>query len=80
MFNAPDQSRAYPMQFVLAEVGNGAWAVGHSRGPIPGAVLRSRTAAVRYVTALAAAAGFADVSIVITRSLDNREIERRVSA
>jgi hypothetical protein len=54
-----------PIRFVLAEVSRGAWAVGHSRGLIPGAILRTRAAAERYVKALGEAAGFADVDIVI---------------
>jgi hypothetical protein len=76
---APEESRVYPMQFVLSEVGNGAWSVGHSRGPIPGAILRSRSAAVCYVTALAAAAGFDDVSIVIAKNVENQGSRRRVA-
>jgi hypothetical protein len=53
------------IRFILAEVSKGAWAVGHSRGLIPGAILRTRSAAVRYVKALGEAAGFSDVDIVI---------------
>lgn len=60
-----------PIQFVLAEVSRGAWAVGHSRGLIPGAILRTRAAAVRYVEALGEAAGFTDVDIVIAGGGDS---------
>jgi hypothetical protein len=54
-----------PIRFVLAEVSRGAWAVGHSRGLIPGAILGTQAAAVRYVEALGEAAGFSHVDIVI---------------
>ena len=80
MSSVPDQSPASPVQFVLAQVGNGAWAVGDSRGLISGAVLRNRVAAVRYISALAAAAGFIDVSIVVRKSLDHQENARRATA
>ena len=56
---------ACPMQFVLAPVGPGGWAVACSRGLIPGAILRTKEAALRYVTALAVAGGFNDVRIVV---------------
>jgi hypothetical protein len=54
-----------PMRFVLAEVSRGAWAVAHSQGLIPGAILRTQAAAIRYVKALGEAAGFTDVQILI---------------
>jgi hypothetical protein len=60
-----------PIRFVLAEVSRGAWAVGHSRGVIPGAILRTRAAAERYVKALGEAAGFGDVDIVIAGAGDS---------
>ena len=62
-----------PIQFVLAEVSRGAWAVGHSRGLIPGAILRTQAAAVRYVKALGEAAGFSDVDIVIAGGGSSRD-------
>jgi hypothetical protein len=66
-----------PIRFVLAEVSRGAWAVGHARGLIPGAILRTQAAAVRYVKALGEAAGFSDVDIVIAGDGDSRRSDRR---
>ncbi len=54
-----------PMQFVLAPVGAGGWTVACSRGLIPGAILRTKEAALRYVTAIADAGDFKDVRIVV---------------
>jgi len=59
-----------PIRFVLAEVSRGAWAVGHTHGLIPGAILHDRAAAERYVKALGEAAGFSDVDIVIAGDAD----------
>lgn len=63
-------SSTCPIRFVLAEVSRGAWAVGHARGLIPGAILHDRAAAERYVKALGEAAGFTDVDIVVAGDAD----------
>ena len=65
MARSSNEKTVAPMQFVLAPVGAGGWAVACSRGLIPGAILRSKEAALRYVTALAVAGGFNDVRIVV---------------
>jgi hypothetical protein len=69
-----------PIRFVLAEVSRGAWAVGHSRGLIPGAILRTQAAAVRYVKALGEASGFSNVDIVIAGGSDTGGRDRRNAA
>lgn len=74
------RSSTSPIRFVLAEVSRGAWAVGHSRGLIPGAILHTRAAAERYVKALGEAAGFSDVDIVIARGGDNGLRDRRAAS
>jgi hypothetical protein len=71
------RSNMCPIRFVLAEIGRGAWAVGHSRGLIPGAILRTRAAAERYVKALGEAAGFSDVDIVIAAGGESGMRHRR---
>jgi hypothetical protein len=65
-----------PIQFVLAKVSRGAWAVAHSRGVIPGAILQTQSAAVRYVKALGEAAGYGDIDIVIAGGDDGRLSDR----
>ena len=70
------RSSTCPIRFVLAEVSRGAWAVGHSRGLIPGAILHTRAAAERYVQALGEAAGFTDVDIVIAGGGDSSVHDR----
>jgi len=79
MTTTNDIERNHPVQFVLAKVSRGAWAVGHSRGLIPGAILRTQAAAVRYVKALGAAAGYRDVDIVIAGSGDGHRGRRSVA-
>ena len=71
------RSSTCPIRFVLAEVSRGAWAVGHSRGLIPGAILHTRAAAERYVQALGEAAGFSDIDIVIATGGDSLLHDRR---
>ena len=71
------RSSTCPFRFVLAEVSRGAWAVGHSRGLIPGAILHTRAAAERYVQALGEAAGFYDVDIVIAAGDESFMQDRR---
>lgn len=67
MTHSQNEKVGSPMQFVLAPLGRGAWTVACSRGLIPGAVLRTKEAAMRYVTAIADAAGFNDVRIVVAK-------------
>jgi hypothetical protein len=71
------RSSTCPIRFVLAEVSRGAWAVGHSRGLIPGAILHTRAAAERYVQALGEAAGFNDIDIVIAAGDESFMHDRR---
>jgi hypothetical protein len=52
-------------KFIVACLGTGAWAVGVADQPIAGAVLRTREAAIRYASELAAAAGVSRVHLNI---------------
>jgi hypothetical protein len=51
--------------FSVACLGAHAWAVAYSRKLIPGAVLRTREAAIKYVTEVAKAAGLPKVKLNI---------------
>jgi hypothetical protein len=51
--------------FSVACLGAHAWAVAYSRQLIPGAILRSREAAIKYVTEIARAAGLPKVRLDI---------------
>jgi hypothetical protein len=52
-------------KFFVACLGAHAWAVGIAQKPIPGAVLHTREAAIRYASELAAAAGVSRVHLDI---------------
>ena len=52
-------------QFIVAPIGAHTWAVGCSRKLIPGAYLRSKQAALEYVSALADAAGMRSINVHI---------------
>ena len=56
------------IEFVIAPVNARTWIVVHSRGVLPGAVLRTKQAALNYVLAIARAAAFSNVSIAIGNS------------
>ena len=43
------------------------WIVGHARALIPGAILRTKRAALDYASALAKAAGWKKVRVVVRR-------------
>jgi hypothetical protein len=51
--------------FSVACLGAHAWAVAYSRQLIPGAILKSREAAIKYVTEIAKAAGLPKVRLDI---------------
>ncbi len=59
------QSRLSVGTFSVACVGVHAWAVAYSRQFIPGAILRTREAAIKYVTEIAKAAGLPKVKLHI---------------
>jgi hypothetical protein len=54
---------AAAVKFTIAPLNAHTWIVAHSRALLPGAVLRTRKAALEYVLALAKAASFSNVQI-----------------
>jgi hypothetical protein len=59
-------------KFVVPCLGADAWAVGVADQPIAGAVLRTREAAIRYASDLAAAAGVSRVHLDIVGGLPRK--------
>lgn len=57
------KSKAKSVKFTIAPLNPHTWIVAHSRALLPGAVLRTKQAAVEYVLALAKAASFRKVRI-----------------
>ena len=55
-------------QFVIAPIDARTWIVAHSRRLLPGAVLRTKQAALDYVFAIARESAFSSVSIEIGSS------------
>jgi len=51
------------VEFTIAPLNAHTWIVAHSRALLPGAVLRTRQAALDYVLALSKAASFRNVQI-----------------
>ena len=58
--------------FVVMHAGALCWTVAYSRRLIPGAVLRTRGAAIDYAAALAHAAGFRKTHLKILEDCGNR--------
>jgi hypothetical protein len=66
-------------KFVVACLGNDAWAVGVADRPIAGAVLRTREAAIRYASDLAAAAGVSRVHLNIVGGFPKKRLAPAVA-
>jgi hypothetical protein len=63
--SAQRQAPASRQDLVVVRAGAAGWAVAYARKIIPGALLRTRSAAIAYAAELAHAAGFAAASLQI---------------
>ncbi|HTP97261.1 MAG TPA: hypothetical protein VMK05_15515 [Burkholderiales bacterium] len=73
------KSLATPMaanQFIVAPLSAHAWAVAYARKLIPGAILRTREAALRYAAALAGAMGSRKTRIRVLRAVSRSRVRR----
>lgn len=66
--------------FIVAALNAHTWVVGYSRALIPGAILRTKNAALDYVSALAKAAGFRKVHVVISGDSPGRGTKSPIGA
>lgn len=66
--------------FIVAALNAHTWVVAYSRALIPGAILRTKNAALDYVSALAEAAGFRKVHIVISGNSPGRGARNPIGA